>query len=175
MRLNSGLLGRERLSSALWQTGVCAAAIAIAAIVGTPASAQSDSMTPASFVGSDVRVRFESDSTVDEVRGVLREVSDGSLIVDGPDERQYQIRQSVIESVEVRMGQSHGKGAMRGLTFGALGGALAYGIYLLTSPSGQGGAGPPREFAFVLGGVAGGVLGLLVGAAIGVEQWEVVR
>jgi hypothetical protein len=150
-----------------------------AASSGSPASAQgvrADLLPP---LGTVVRVTLGSADDETTAAGVLSEASPSGLVLEADEGRHvYRIPAEALLGLDVSRGRNHGRGAVLGLVYGALGTGLVLGGTAALLASGGGGNCCSRGTNFLLGGVLGagigGLVGLVVGGAIGTAEWETV-
>jgi hypothetical protein len=120
--------------------------------------------------GDRIRVTPESGKAQ---KGDLLQVDDRHLVVVGSDGAQRLIPVSEIRRVDVRTGRERRFLKTLGITVGISAAGLAAAEAIAWSPCDTCWYGPEsRASAFVLGGVAGAVIGLPVGALLGLRRYD---
>ena len=129
-------------------------------------------------LGTVVRATLTSAGNEVTAEGALTQAGADGIVLEADEGRHiYRIPAEVLLGLDVSRGRDHGKGAVRGFVFGALGtGLLVGGAAAL---AGDGGAdcwicSPGALFLWggALGGAVGGAVGFVVGGAIGTGEWE---
>lgn len=129
-------------------------------------------------LGSVVRATIASAGEEATAEGVLTEAGVDGLVLEADQGRHiYRIPAEVLLGLDVSRGRDHGRGAILGFAFGALGtGLLLGGAMALAGGDGADCWACSGEERFVVGGALGaalgGSVGLVVGAVIGAADWE---
>ena len=154
---------------------------AVVLLVLMAASAQGQSL-PVQLLppaGTEIRAVRGTALERETVRGFLVSGTAAQLVIGTDSGARYEIPASELLSLEADGGRSAGRGALKGLGFGAIGGAVIVGVVATA-----GGQNPGCEIAcsggaaFTLGAVVGALLGAplgaIVGAIVGSQKWETV-
>ncbi len=121
------------------------------------------------------RVRVRGSDVAGRLQGVVLSRSGDSLTVSRPNGPPIPLAFSSVSRVEISRGKSRGRGAWRGLLWGAGIGAVL-GLVPTDDPECDRdpdafGCGSRAE-SMVLTAIGGSVIGVPIGAIIGVERWE---
>ncbi len=154
-----------RHSSAL----LVALAILLASLSARPIAAQVAELQPGT------RVRVRGSDVAGRLQGVVLSRSGDSLTVSRPNGPPIPLVLSAMSRVEVSRGKSRGRGAWRGLLWGVGIGAVL-GLVPTDDPECDRdpdafGCGSRAE-SMALAAIGGSVIGVPIGAIIGVERWE---
>ena len=168
--------------------GIGRATFAVAVVVGTmgPGPADAQIRTPSQLprVGERVRIRAPSirddryvgrvealppDSIRLDTAGVRRRLGfdTGPVLVE--EFRRVTIPTTAIQSIDISAGRTHRSSAIKGMAFGALGGAVLFGATNLPEVN-------PKFSDFMKGATAGAVVGAVAGGIVGYllggEKWQ---
>ena len=147
------------------------AIVTLWAMIPTDLGAQEAGLSP----GTDIRLSIVPSR---DIRGTLIEWNADTLRLQDPASGFVQALPTAgIERVRVSQPRTRGQGALRGLLWGSIVGALSLGTVVAISESSCSGwfcMGPGAGFLFgaALGGAGGGGVGAAVGAMAPGERWE---
>ena len=130
-----------------------------------PAAAQVEDAGVAINVGDRIRVMAPSVALEHFVGTVLKLDAD-SLWIDSEERGLLTIPLRALVALEVSRGKK--KNALTGLGIGVLGGATAGWLILSSGHNDI----DPRPFGAIIGGAAGGLVGLIIGANTQPDRWE---
>lgn len=121
------------------------------------------------------RVRVRGSDVAGRLQGVVLSRSGDSLTVSRPNGPPIPLSLSTVSRVEISRGKSRSRGAWRGLLWGAGIGAVL-GLVPIDDPECERdpdafGCGSRAE-SMVLTAIGGSIIGVPIGAIIGVERWE---
>ena len=152
---------------------------AVALLVLTAASVRAQSL-PVELLpppGTEVRAVRGTTSGRERIRGFLVSATAAQLVIGTNSGARYEIPASALLGLEVNAGRSQGRGALKGLGFGAASAAVLVGVIAVAggqNPGCEVACSPAAAFSLgaVVGALLGAPLGALVGALVGSQQWN---